>query len=67
MSKFLNAKKYKNTQEIIMEQFWDITTDHLFVVTKSDGKWTLYNHTENKKITTSKDYINVREKIPNYS
>ena len=44
-----------------MEQYFD--GKNLFIITKSDGKWTLYNHTENKKICTSKNYINVREKM----
>jgi hypothetical protein len=60
MSKFLNKKLYKS--EIIMEQYFD--GKNLHIITKSDGKWTLYNHTENKKICTSKNYINVREKMP---
>lgn len=60
MSKFLNTQKYKS--EVIMEQFID--EKNLYIITRLDGKWTLYNHTENKKICTSKNYINVREKMP---
>lgn len=61
MSNFLHTQKYKS--EVIMEQYFDGQT--LFIITKSEGKWTLYNHTESKKIATSKDYMTVHDKIPN--
>lgn len=60
MTEYIHKKMYKS--EVIMEQFFD--GKNLYIITKSDGKWTLYNHTENKKICTSKNYINVREKMP---
>jgi hypothetical protein len=63
MNKFLHTQKYKGTSEIIMEQYWNGT--NLLIVTKNEGKWTLYNHTQNKKISTSKDYSTLREKIYN--
>ena len=61
MTKYINKKLYKS--EVIMEQYFD-DSKNLYIITKLDGKWTLYNHTENKKICTSKNYINVREKMP---
>ena len=60
MTEHIHKKLYKS--EVIMEQ--SFSEKNLYIITKSDGKWTLYNHTENKKICTSKNYINVREKIP---
>jgi hypothetical protein len=59
VTKYINKQLYKS--EVIMEQYFD--DKNLYIITKSDGKWTLYNHTENKKICTSKNYINVREKM----
>jgi hypothetical protein len=61
MSNHLNQSKYKNEQ--ILEQYYDGKI--LYIITKSDGKWGLYNHTEGKKLGTSKDYSVIREKIPN--
>ena len=58
---FLNKKSYKN--EPIYEQFWD--TKELFILTKTDSKWNLYNYTQNKKITSSKDWEVVHDKMYN--
>ena len=60
MTKHINKQLYKS--EVIMEQYFD--DKNLYIITKSDGKWALYNHTENKKICTSKNYISVHEKMP---
>ena len=60
MTEYINKKLYKS--EVIMEQYID--GKNLYIITKSDSKWTLYNHTASKKICTSKNYINVREKMP---
>ena len=56
---FLSQQSYKN--EIIMEQYWD--TKELFIMTKSDNKWNLYNYTQNKKIGSSKDREVIHDKM----
>lgn len=62
MDEFILKKLYKNEQ--IMEQLND--EESLWIITKSSDKWSLYNHTINKKIATSKDLFSLYEKIPNY-
>ena len=64
MKNALSKKLYKN--EIIMEQIFDDKTNSLYIITKLDGKWTLYNYTDGKKITTSKDHMTMREKLPSF-
>jgi hypothetical protein len=50
---------YKN--ETIKEQNF---VGELYILTFSDGKWSLYNYTQNKKIGTSKDRVTMKDKIP---
>jgi len=58
---FLTQQSYKN--EVIMEQYFD--TKELFIMTKADGKWNLYNHSKNKKIGSSKDWEVLHDKMYN--
>ena len=58
MTEYINKKLYKS--EAIMEQYID--GKNLYIITKSDGRWTLYNHTQNKKLGTSKDWMVLNEK-----
>lgn len=56
---FLNKSFYKGKEEI-KEQYWN--GKELFIITKLEGKWILYNHTQNKKLGTSKDWMVLNEK-----
>lgn len=64
MSTYIDSKKFKN--EDIMEQYYDIHTEQLWIITQSSDVYTLFNHNQNKKIGTSKDIMKLYEKIPDY-
>jgi len=63
MTPFLTLSKDKNKykNETIFEQYWN--GSELKIMTKADGKWTLWNHTQNKKIGSSKDWSALRDKL----
>jgi hypothetical protein len=64
MSHYLQQKKY-NSEEI-QEQYFDIQTETLWIITKSYGNWTLYNYTKNKMIKSANEVPILHKKIPNY-
>ena len=55
----VKSKKYKN--EEIMQQ--ELVGNSVFIITLHNNIWSLYNHTENKKICTSQDWNVVNNKM----
>jgi hypothetical protein len=63
MTPFLTLSKDKNKykSETIFEQYWNGA--ELKIMTKSDGKWTLWNHTQGKKVGSSKDWSTLKDRL----
>jgi hypothetical protein len=65
MSTYIQTILWKKDE--IKMQFFDIHSNELFILTQAkDLSWTLYNHTQNKKIGSSVDATVLLAKIPNY-